>query len=82
MVSKNTAEQAEHRANLRNFVMGFAAANEISPQEADAHWCLFSRLLSDEEKRRLEAGRFEAGLCQGRSYQQLFKDVKARPFLR
>lgn len=73
---KLTVEQLAEREAYREFVMGFAEAAEKPPQQAEGHWRGFTRILTDVQRRELEAGGRESGRKQGLGYAKLFEGVE------
>lgn len=59
---------------MKAFIRGFAAGTDVSLQEADEGWQLYSRQLSDNRRRVIERGGYLAGLRMGKRFRRDYRE--------
>jgi hypothetical protein len=59
-------------ATATQFVLGFMDATGLDSHEVADQWAAFSRQLTDGARDCIEAGGYEAGIIQGRSFREMY----------
>ena len=73
MQKTNSSDKMKtYNQNFTDFLSAFADTLAVTSQEASDQWAGFTRQLSDKERCEIENGGMDAGIREGRAFNEMF----------